>query len=103
MGDSECIICKSCQEDSLKIFTDKTWSVVKKIAEYRRMQKSDNYKDTTSKISLLQEHKEAYYHPQCYKKYTAVKKPASDSQCGSPTHTPTAPCGSEMPPFDANG
>ena len=103
MGDPVCIICKSCQDGSLKLFTDQTWSVVKRTAEYRRMKKSDNYKHTTSKVSLLQQAVDAYYHPQCYKKYTAVKKPVSDIQGDSPTNTPSTQCRITMPPSDEKG
>lgn len=84
-ADLVCIICKANQDDSLKMFVDRTWGAFKKAAEFRLALKSDRYRDTTIEVNMQQQAGNARYHSKCYRNYTAVKRPSTDSESNSPS------------------
>ena len=97
------IICKANQDASLKMFVDRTWDAFKRAAEFRLALKSDRYRDTTTEVNMEQQAGNARYHSKCYRNYTAVKRPSTDSQSDSPSEKPKTRRRSSMPPSDAKG
>ena len=72
-------------------------------AEFRLVLKSDRYKDITTEINLRQEMGIARYHSQCYRNFTAVKRPSTDSQSDHSSKDKVTRNSSSMPPSDAKG
>uniref|UniRef100_UPI00358ECE32 uncharacterized protein isoform X3 n=1 Tax=Myxine glutinosa TaxID=7769 RepID=UPI00358ECE32 len=102
-ADLVCIICKASQDESLKIFVDRTWGAFRRAAEFRLALKSDRYIDTTTEVNMQQQAGNAKYHSKCYRNYTAVKRPSTNSQSDSPSNQPKTRRRSSMPPSDAKG
>lgn len=102
----ECIICNEGQATgTLKAFTDTTWHSFKKATERRLALKSDRYRDAcTSKVNRQQESSNARYHSNCYRNYTAVKRPSAESdQSKLLSNKPKTRRTGSMPDSDAKG
>ena len=80
-------ICKAGQDESLKMFVDKTWGTLKRAAEYRLALKTDCFRDVTIEVNMQQQINNAKYHSKCYRNYTAVKRPSTDSKSHSISKT----------------
>ncbi|KAJ8031889.1 hypothetical protein HOLleu_25241 [Holothuria leucospilota] len=102
-ADQVCIICKSTEGDPLKMFVEKTWGTFKKAAQCRLLLQSDCYRDITTEVNLKEEMGNGKYHSKCYRNFTAVKRPSTDSQSRHPSKKPETRCRSSMPPSDAKG
>lgn len=75
---SKCFICeKSTEEDSKLKGLQKTLPTVKNAAAHRSKLTTDKYEKVTRKI-LNGNVEDELYHPNCYRQYTAVKRPRED-------------------------
>ena len=99
----ECIICKAGQDESLKMFVDKTWGTLKRAAEYRLALKTDCFRDVTIEVNMQQQINNAKYHSKCYRNYTAVKRPSTDSKSHSISKTLQTRRNSSMPSSNTEG
>lgn len=75
---SKCFICEESTEEDNKLKTlQKTLSTVKNAAANRSKLTTDKYEQITRKI-LNSNVEGELYHPNCYRQYTAVKRPRED-------------------------
>ena len=85
------------------MFVDKTWGTLKRAAEYRLALKTDCFRDVTIEVNMQQQINNAKYHSKCYRNYTAVKRPSTDSKSNSISKTLQTRRNSSMPSSNTEG
>ena len=85
------------------MFVDKTWGTLKRAAEYRLALKTDCFRDVTIEVNMQQQINNAKYHSKCYRNYTAVKRPSTDSKSHSISKTLQTRRNSSMPSSNTEG